>query len=295
MNVKYNMVVDFARPNKSNSIIISEGDVNSRVCCFTLLFNKQAFGMIDVSVATVRAVKQNGSVIYGDAQITTDENGNKINEVTYTIPGEMADEAGKVTMTITLMSSAGEQITSFEFYLTVRNALYNEDDYVSDEDLSGFRDLLNRSMAALEKMEVMTSQEALPNPYPFVLGIEGNKRSYNGSEVVEIMLGNMTYIDESEEVEAEESLDETAAKSAAESATAAEASALEAKRAAAQASEAIAEVSASVQAVEEYKNLAQGYQGQAAASAALAENTAREFSAEIEAIKQAIRDLGGTI
>lgn len=295
MNVKYNMVVDFARPSKSNTIIISEGDSNSRVCCFTLLFNKQPFGMIDVTVATVKAVKQNGSVVYGDAEITTDENGNKINEVIYTIPAAIADEAGKVSMTITLMSSQGEQITSFEFYVTVRNALYNEDDYVSDEDLSGFRDLLNRAMAALEKMEVMTSQEALPNPYPFVLEVDGNSHSYNGSAALSVVLGNIAYLNEDEETEVEESLDETAAAQAAASATAAAHSALEASRSAAQAGENIAAISESVAKAEEYKNLAQGYQGQAAASAALAQQTANEFRGEIEAIKQAIRDLGGDI
>jgi len=295
MNVKYNMVVDFARPSKSNTIIISEGDANSRVCCFTLLFNKQAFGMIDVTVATVKAVKQNGSVVYGDAEITTDENGNKINEVIYTIPAAITDEAGKVSMTITLMSSQGEQITSFEFYLTVRNALYNEDDYISEEDLSGFRDLLNRAMAALEKMEVMTSQEALPNPYPFTFEVEGNSHSYNGSTAVSVALGNMTYINEDEEVEPEESLDETTAKQAAASANAAAKSALEASRSAAQAQAHIAGIEESVSKTEEYKNLAYGYQGQAAASAALAQKTASEFSGDIENIKQAIRDLGGDI
>ena len=295
MNVKYNMVVDFARPSKSNTIILSEGDANSRVCCFTLLFNKQAFGMIDVTVATVKAVKQNGSVVYGDAEITTDENGNKINEVIYTIPAAITDEAGKVTMTITLMSSQGEQITSFEFYLTVRNALYNEDDYISEEDLSGFRDLLNRAMAALEKMEVMTSQEALPNPYPFVFEVEGNKHSYTGNSAVTVALGNMVYLNENEEVEVEESVEESAAAKAAASATAAAQSALVASRAAVQAEENLNKIGESVAKAEEYKNLAYGYRGEAAASAALALQVTSEFAAEIESIKQAIRDLGGNI
>ena len=295
MNVKYNMVVDFARPSKSNTIIISEGDANSRVCCFTLLFNKQAFGMIDVTVATVKAVKQNGSVVYGDAEIVTDENGNKINEVVYTIPASITDEAGKVAMTITLMSSQGEQITSFEFYLTVRNALYNEDDYISEEDLSGFRDLLNRAMAALEKMEVMTSQEALPNPYPFTFEVEGNRHTYTGNTAVTVELGNMVYLDETSEADPESSLDESAAEKAAASAMAAAQSALVASRSATQAADQVAAIGDSVSKTEEYKNLAQGYQGQAAASAALAQQTASEFSRDIEGIKKAIRDLGGNI
>jgi hypothetical protein len=46
---------------------------------------------------------------------------------------------------------------------------------------------------------------------------------------------------------------------------------------------------------EEYKSLAYGYQGQASASATLAQNIATSFSTEINTIKQAIRELGGNV
>lgn len=228
MKVPYDLVVDFARPSKSNTIIISEGDTNSRVCHFTLLANKQPFPMSDVTVATVRGVKSNGSIIYGEAEILEDEDENKLNEIEYTIPASIADEAGNVTMTITLLSVGSEQLTSFEFYLQVRNALYNEDDLVTQSDLSGFRDLLNRCLVAVQKIEAMTENTALPNPYPLNINIEGTETSYSGSEMKSISLSNIAYIGETIE-ELEHAIDESAAGTCAEYADQAAASAAEAQ------------------------------------------------------------------
>lgn len=218
MKVSYDLVVDFARPSKSNTLIISEGDVNSRVCHFVLLANKVPMDMSTVTAATVRGVKKDGSVIYGDATILTDENDNYINELEYTIPAAMTDEAGNVTMTITLLGLDSTQITSFEFYLKIRNALFNEDDLVSESDLSGFRNLLNRALAAVQKIEVMTKSETLPNPFPLTFNLEGTENIYTGAEALTLTLENLAYISEEVGGEIEDSMDESAAGAAADSA-----------------------------------------------------------------------------
>ena len=210
MKVRYDLVVDFARPNKSNTLIIAEGDKNSRLLHFTLLANKQPMDMIDVSVATVKGIKKDGSVIYGDATIIVDEYGKALNELEYILPDNLSDLASKVTMTITLMANDGSQITSFEFYIEVRNALYSEDDYISEEDLTGFRDLLNRCMASLEKMEQMVEQDALPCPFPINITIDDEEYNYNGSVQKDIDLSNIAYTAEEVEIDPEE-IDETAA------------------------------------------------------------------------------------
>lgn len=224
MQVEYDLVVDFARPSKSNTIIISEGDTNSRLCHFTLLTNKSPMDMSMVTVATVMGVKEDGSVIYDDATIVTDDDDNMLNEVEYTVPAAITDTSGTVTMTIRLLGSDQTQITSFEFYLKVRNALYNEDDLVSESDLTGFRDLLNRALTAIQKIEAMTENTALPNPYPLNLTIEGDLTAYTGSEEMNVTLENIAYIAETVE-ELADSIDETAAASAAASAEAAATSA----------------------------------------------------------------------
>ena len=79
MQVLYNMIVDFVRPNKSNLIIVSENDSGSRILHFTLLQDKVPVDMTDVVSATIKAIKPDGSVVFADAAILEDEDGNQIN------------------------------------------------------------------------------------------------------------------------------------------------------------------------------------------------------------------------
>lgn len=194
MQVKYNMVVDFARPNKSNTILVAEDDANSRKVTFTLLFDKAPFDMTGVTTATVMGITPTGARIYDVATIETDEEGNIINVVSWVIPAALTDTAGNIILTITLADNVGGRITSFEFYVKVRNALYNEDDYIDEDDLEGFRDLLNRTRAALEKMEQMVQQDALPNPYPIRIQLDNVTYEYSGANLVEILRGEVAYL-----------------------------------------------------------------------------------------------------
>ena len=187
------MVIDFARPSKSNTILVAENDANSRNCLFTLLSDKKPFDMTDVVSATVKAVKPSGSIVYGDATIIEDDEGNKLNELEYLLPLDMTEDAGTVTITITLANQLGDRITSFEYYVKVRNALYNEDDYIDDDDLDGFRELLTRTKAALDKMEQMTKQDALPNPYPLRISLDNVDYEYSGNNLVEILMDAVAY------------------------------------------------------------------------------------------------------
>lgn len=196
MVVNYNLVVDFARPSKSNTILIAEDDANSRNCRFTLLADKQPFDMTNVTTAVVQGILPSGSVIIDEATIEQDDEGNNINVVDYLVPNAFAETPGTITLTISLNDNLGARITSFEFYLKVRNALYNEDDYINDDDLDGFRDLLARSQAALEKMEQMTENDALPNPYPIRVEVDGVEYEYKGDELVEIYMGDVAYLGE---------------------------------------------------------------------------------------------------
>jgi len=278
MKVSYDLVVDFARPSKSNTIIISEGDTNSRVCHFVLLANKVPMDMSTVTVATVRGVKGDGSVIYGDATILTDDNDNFINELEYTVPAAITDEAGNVTMTITLLGSDSTQITSFEFYLKIRNALYNEDDLVSESDLSGFRDLLNRALTAVQKIEVMTESETLPNPYPLTINLEGEENVYSGAQAVTLTLEKMAYIADAETEEAQEAIDESAAGAAAASARAAAASEYNAGLSQTAAAGSAEDAAGSAQSALDAKTGAETAKGQAEAYATQAQQLLNKLS-----------------
>lgn len=214
MEAKYTLIVDFARPQKTNTVIISEGDADSRVCEFHLLNDKQAFDMGDVASASVRGVRDDGSTIVGIAEIVKDEHDLNTNVVRYVIPASVSDIAGKVTITITLLALSGAVITSFEFYINIRNSLYNENDAsFNEQDLSGIRDLLNRTKEYLDEMKAIAHVEELPNPFMLRIVIDGVEYTYTGRVETDIELGHIAYIDEGDPLHPEEdSIDETSAK-----------------------------------------------------------------------------------
>ena len=56
MQIDYTLVMDFARPKKSYSILIAEGDQRSRVLKVVLMNNGKAMDLSDVQTATIKAV-----------------------------------------------------------------------------------------------------------------------------------------------------------------------------------------------------------------------------------------------
>lgn len=195
MNVKYDMVIDFARPYKNHTILCSQNDHLSRVPHFVLRSNGKALDVSDVETYTVTAVKSDGSTSSESGTLDTDEDGNAINELTYTIPQDLTSSIGTCTCTITLNGTDGSVLQSFEFYIKNRNVLYKEDDSDSD-DLSGFRDVLNRATEAIKKIEDLSSKSKLPNPYPLRFVIGTQTTTYDGSETVTVRLTSVAYLSE---------------------------------------------------------------------------------------------------
>lgn len=194
MNIVYDMVVDFARPSKTNTVLVMQNDSNSRVLRFILMDQGKAFDTKDVAIVSIKAVKPDGKVIYDNASVSQNSDGENINEIMYTVPLSLTASAGQVTMTISLQSAANESISSFENYLLTRNELYNENDYASDDDLSGFRDILSRATEAVAKIEELTKQSALPNPYPLRVQLGDQTISYDGSILVNLPLTGIAYL-----------------------------------------------------------------------------------------------------
>lgn len=227
MNVKYNMVVDFARPTKTNTILVSERDNNSRLCHFVLMEDKQPFDMSDVVSVMLKGVASNGSNIFEDVtgNIILDEDGNKTNKIEYTLPDTITNYAGTSTITVTLRSALNETITSFEQYIKVRNTLFNEDDEATEEDIEGFSDLLNRVQDALSQLEENVKNDSLKNPYALrIQNLDGvSTIDYDGHELVTVSFGNIGYL--SDDYTLVDSVDETAANQAVASANQARVSA----------------------------------------------------------------------
>ena len=140
MNVVYDMVVDFARPSKTNTVLVMQNDANSRVLRFILMNQGRPFDTSGVAIVSIKAVKPDGKVIYDNASVSQDSDGKNIN------------------------------------------------------DLSGFRDILSRATEAVAKIEELTKQSALPNPYPLRIIMGDQTFSYDGSLIVNVHLTGIAYL-----------------------------------------------------------------------------------------------------
>lgn len=153
MNVVYKIILDVQHPTRTNRIAIKQRDHKSRTLQFTLLNNGAALDMTSVLYATIKGVKPDGeSVIYADAEIAQ-EDGVNTNVVKYVIDDSFVETAGRYTMELQLLDSESTVLSSFEFYIEIQNQLYDEDDYVTESDLSGFRSYMIRNLNATEKSE----------------------------------------------------------------------------------------------------------------------------------------------
>ena len=158
MEIPYTLIIDLARPLKSNTILISEGDARSRRLYIVLMNNGKKLDMKDVQTVTIKGVKADDTILFGDCTIVTDAEGQPTNTVTYVLPSALADLPGRTTYTLTLNSETAELITTPEFYTQTNRQLYDEDDYLSESDLSGFRDYMNRSLASATAAEHAKAQ-----------------------------------------------------------------------------------------------------------------------------------------
>lgn len=235
MNVQYDLVVDFKRPSKSNTIIVSENDDRSRVCHFILVQDKQPMDMTDVVSADIIGTKPDGTVVFdtSNVEIVRNEAGDCLNELMYTVPGNLTSVSGTVTMRIRILSETSK-IESFDFYLVVRNSLYNEDDEIDKETYDGFRELLEQCQKTLEEMKKYAGEATRPNPFPISITVEDDTYTYSGISPVELSITNVAYVGEDIVIETE-ALEESSVekcKNYAQTCAEAEVVALEGKKAA---------------------------------------------------------------
>ena len=153
MNVTNNIVIDLQNSKRKHIVEVKQSDRSTRVFRFTVLSNNKPFDMSDVYTATVKGIKPDETIVYAAAEIEKDEEGNNTNYVTYTMSDHVTSVAGTITFELQLLSSLGEIITSFDFYVDVINQLYDEDNIISESDLSGFKAYMIKSMSAALKAE----------------------------------------------------------------------------------------------------------------------------------------------
>lgn len=195
MNIVYDMLIDFAFPSKSNTLLVMQDDHLSRVCHFILRSNGKDMDVSDVATYTVKAVLSDSTVVYDSGAMDSDKDGTQLNEITYAIPQALTEVIGKTTVTISLTGDDGSVLHSFEIYIRSRNELLSEDDD-SEDEMAGFRDILNRATEAIEKIEALSNKSKLPNPYALRLHFGDQVVSYDGSVTVSANFSNVAYVDD---------------------------------------------------------------------------------------------------
>lgn len=153
MAITTNIVLDLANNSRKHIVEVKQSDRSSRTLRFTILNKSVAYDMTSVYTATFKGIKPDDSVIYASGDIETDDDGENINIVDYTMSDAALSVTGTITFELQLLASNGEIINSFEFYVNVINQLYDEDDLLSESDLSGFKAYLVRTLNAAVKTE----------------------------------------------------------------------------------------------------------------------------------------------
>ena len=199
MTITYTIVIDLARPLKTNTIEIHKDDNNSRRLRIVLMNNGKKLSMYEKDAegnitsqytsATIKCIKPDKTAIIGDCEISTDADGNMINEVTYTLPDDVATVSGLSIYTVTLGSSTGESLTAPEFYVKVINQLYSADEYITDTQFKGFEDLYEKTVAALKQMQTFT-KEGIKNPHALSIVMGDQTFVYDGSADVQVTLAD---------------------------------------------------------------------------------------------------------
>lgn len=153
MEVVHQIIVNLKDNTRTHTIEVRNDTVNAVKMSCTLLNGDKALDMSDVLLATIRGVKPSGAIVYADATIEQDEEGNNINVVSYVFSKIALAEVGHSTYTVTLMSSEAQLICSFDIYVDVLNQLYDEAVLWGENDLSAMRSYMTRALNACQTAE----------------------------------------------------------------------------------------------------------------------------------------------
>lgn len=142
----YDLLIDLEYPERSNNIIVKRNDNNSRIFKFRVTEGGKPFDMSKVTIASLRATRPDHTFVFADVDIDGDV-------LTYRMSENLCNVTGKVTCEVSLYTENQEEISSFEFYILVENLLFDENDFLSQNDLSGFKSYLSRAQLAAASAE----------------------------------------------------------------------------------------------------------------------------------------------
>lgn len=147
MKIRHKVVLDLLKRTHIE-VEIARCSRDTVVLEFYLLENGKKFDMTQAGAVSFKAVKPDGSIVFNDVDgILAD------GKVEYTISESILEAAGRTVCEIQLIGQEDDVITSFEFYILVRPMLFDENEYVSENELSGFRSYMIRAENAAKQSE----------------------------------------------------------------------------------------------------------------------------------------------
>lgn len=143
MSVVHKVVIDFAK-NHYIEIEVTKGSKTELE--FYLLNQGKQMTDDDVAFLTLKAETPDGKVVYRELDFS-----NKCGK--YEISDTISNVAGKTVCILQAVGEDLEQINSFEFYISVQAPLFDENEYVGEDEITAVRSYVQRAEKAADKSE----------------------------------------------------------------------------------------------------------------------------------------------
>lgn len=152
MVITHKVAIDFARNNYID-IEVTKSSSYTVLLEMHLLENGKEMDLSGIGAVSFKATKPDGNIVFNDVEHIVSSG-----HIEYMISKSIMEVTGKTVCVLQLIDTVGKVLNSFEFYVTVMPSLYDEDDFISDSDLSGFRTYMIRAEKAAEESEGVKNQ-----------------------------------------------------------------------------------------------------------------------------------------
>lgn len=129
-------------------VSVKKDDACTRKLCITLTSNGNVYPLEGVTMAIVKGIKPDGTIIYNDCVIDC-------NEIQYTITSQTIAEPGLVNCELELFGHTPELITSARFDIYVYDSVFDDDVIESTDEFKALAELRDRYEKIYEEVIIL--------------------------------------------------------------------------------------------------------------------------------------------
>lgn len=182
MQIIHKIVLDLNKPTRTNTIILKKGDSNSVKLQVALHANDRPLDMSTVEQVYWRCATSTGYRDTSIAEILEDEDGNRKNIIEFVVPEAVFAAVGVGSWELEIRTSAPQTYITQTFYTNCENLIYDEEDYLTDEEIELWKDCFARATAAERGAEQV--YESLVSLY----GLETDPEIYATKEYLDTLI-----------------------------------------------------------------------------------------------------------